>query len=178
MEAPTDPEAPGPDEAGTERAERLAAVNLLGDVLDGLRLLFTRPPVQSYIAERLGRRIDLAKLLACQKIADLSATGTSISVKDVAATMQLDQSTASRLLADAEAEGLVVRNADPHDRRRTVVSLSDAGRDAVRALTDARISVIERIVADFSTDDLQTFTALADSFARGVARLGENSTDT
>ncbi|MCG2799675.1 MAG: MarR family winged helix-turn-helix transcriptional regulator [Cellulomonas sp.] len=61
----------------------------------------------------------------------LALTGP-LSVGEASAHLGRAQSVTSEILAQLERNGLVERRHDEHDRRRTVVWLTDAGRDALR----------------------------------------------
>jgi DNA-binding MarR family transcriptional regulator len=54
--------------------------------------------------------------------------GVPLSQRDLAERLRLDKSTVSRLAADLEREGLVVRERDPANRRLYRLRLTDAGR--------------------------------------------------
>ena len=52
----------------------------------------------------------------------------------------------SRIIADLDERGLVARRADPADRRRSLLSLTDAGHDLVASVapeSEARYAAIE-----------------------------------
>ena len=57
-----------------------------------------------------------------------------MSVKQVAQAATIDAPAATVAVNDLESRGLVVRETDPANRRCKVVSLTDAGRDMVRAI--------------------------------------------
>ena len=57
-----------------------------------------------------------------------------MTVKQVAAAATMDAPAATVAVNDLEDRGLVVRTPDPTNRRCKMVSLTDAGRDMVRAI--------------------------------------------
>jgi DNA-binding MarR family transcriptional regulator len=84
----------------------------------------------------------------------------------LAAAFRVSEPSASQLLDRLEQRGLVRRDPDPQDRRRTIVSLTadgDALLDKVRA---SRAASAERLLSELSTDDLR-------SLARGTGALAE-----
>jgi DNA-binding MarR family transcriptional regulator len=102
----------------------------------------------------------VAKLFACGAVAELTGAGARVTVKDVAAGLQLEHSTVSRLLGELADEGLIERTADADDRRRTVVALTDLGRDVVA--DGRRISrfVMRSVMTDWSADDVTLLAGL------------------
>lgn len=103
-------------------------------------------------------KVDMAQLLACEAIADRSEA--AMTVKDVAATLQLTHSTASRVLSSCEHAGLLTRSADPADRRRTLVALTDRGCQVVAAGEDVRRWTLAGLLADWEPQDLRTLSML------------------
>jgi DNA-binding MarR family transcriptional regulator len=67
-------------------------------------------------------------------------------------------------------EGLVVREADPDDARRTRVRITDDGRTAVRSATSNRRRAIESALEGFSDDERDRFADLLGRFADGLHR--------
>lgn len=57
------------------------------------------------------------------------------STSDIAEALQLKLHSAGELASRAEANGLLVRTADPEDNRRTLLDLTAAGAEALEALT-------------------------------------------
>ena len=84
--------------------------------MQGMRRLVTRPPSASVPMPGLGRPVDLSKVLACEALAELSRGGP-VTITDLSTAMHLERSTVSRLVGEAEAEGLVERGTHPDDRR-------------------------------------------------------------
>ncbi|MEI8081880.1 MAG: MarR family winged helix-turn-helix transcriptional regulator [Actinomycetes bacterium] len=150
-----------------DRAEAFAGIAASGERLDRallrLRRVLIVPPTTTLPIPSIGRPVDLAKVVACQAIYEGQKSGPDGSlptVKDVATALDVDHSTASRLLTDAEAEGLIVRQSDPVDRRRTVVALTDMGRSVVADSSAIRVRVIEQIFAEWKTTDVELLSGL------------------
>jgi len=72
----------------------------------------------------------------------------------------LEHSTASRLLGEAEVEGLVVRGTDPIDRRRTTLELTETGRMVLRESAVLRWGLIDALFAEWDPHDVQTLATL------------------
>ena len=153
-----------------------AGAHLPDDLVDALdrsirrlRRVMLRPIAAQVPVPSLGRPLDVAKIFACDAVAELSAHQDAVTVKDVAALLDLEHSTVSRLLTEAEAEGLLVRAPDPHDRRRTTVALTDLGRDVVVDATLMTRFTTRLLLAEWSRDDVsglqQQLGRLADTVA-------------
>lgn len=147
------------------RGDRREVLADLDHAFIRLRRLVAKPPTgQVPIADC---RVDLAKALACEAIADLSAAGP-VSVKDVAGYLDLEPSTASRLLLEAEGVGLLTREPHPRDRRSTAVVLTDLGRQVVAATRPIRLDFLQHVTADWDEADLTRLAALVGRFAAAV----------
>jgi DNA-binding MarR family transcriptional regulator len=138
-----------------------AGAHLPDDLVDALdrsirrlRRVMLRPIAAQIPVPSLGRPLDVAKIFACDAVAELSAVQEAVTVKDVAALLDLEHSTVSRLLTEAEAEGLLVRAPDPQDRRRTTVALTDLGRDVVVDATLMTRFTTRLLLAEWTRDDV------------------------
>ena len=76
------------------------------------------------------------------------------SVSDLAARERMRPQSMAQTVADLEACGLVARSPDPHDRRRALVDLTEAGRTTLHADRRHREGwLANAIVADLSADE-------------------------
>ncbi|MGY1834339.1 MarR family winged helix-turn-helix transcriptional regulator [Blastococcus sp. SYSU DS0510] len=80
-----------------------------------------------------------------------------------------DPSTVSRHVTLLVEQGLVRRAADESDGRASNLVVTDAGRVQLDRLRVERESYLRQVTADWSEDELQTFTALFDRLLDGVA---------
>jgi DNA-binding MarR family transcriptional regulator len=94
----------------------------------------------SYLLSLSGReaRRRMAARVSLPRLALLAALPGS--QRQLGERLRKDPADMVRLIDAAEAEGLVRRELDPHDRRRRVVTLTDAG---VRALDEAMATARE-----------------------------------
>lgn len=135
-------------------------MTLLAHALMGLKRATARPPVGELPVPGLGRRVDLAKVMACVALRELAGEQDVVAVKDLAAHLQLEHSTASRLLGEAEAEGYVVRAADPSDRRRTTVALTPTGEQVAEGATAAHVAFLAILLEGWSAADVAALATL------------------
>ncbi len=93
----------------------------------------------------------------------LIAARAPIRVTLLADQAGLDASTVSRRVADLQEKGLVTRAVDTEDQRASLLDLTPRGRQLLASLREARRSLLEEALADWSTQDVQ---ALADMLLR------------
>ena len=133
-----------------------------------LRKTMVRPPQGFVPVPALGRQLDVAKIFACDAVADLASGGGTVTVKDVAAALDLEHSTVSRLLGEMEEDGLVSRGSDPSDRRRTTVALTDLGRAVVVDATTMTRFFMRLMLSDWPVEDVESLTRLLGRLADTV----------
>jgi DNA-binding MarR family transcriptional regulator len=162
--------APAPD---GELPDEL--VDTLDRALRRLRRSMIRPPAVNVPVPSLGRQLDIAKIFACDAVAELSASHPVVTVKDVASTLELEHSTVSRLLGEIEDDGLITRGVDETDRRRTTVALTDLGRAVVADATAMTRFLTRLLLLDWPREDVEDLTRLlgrlADTVNERVAML-------
>lgn len=100
----------------------------------------------------------------------LAAASHPLSVGEIAEAVGVDQPRASRLVQQGVEMGLVRREADPDDARRTRVALTDAGRSIVRGFRGERRDAIDTALNTFTdqerADLARLLTKLADAWPR------------
>lgn len=137
---------PLPQDAGT-----LARIDRS---LIALRQVLVRPVTTGLPIPSLGRTVDFSKVAACEAVGALEARGGSATVKTLAELLHLDHSTMSRVLADAESDGLLARGQDPDDRRRTLVELTADGRALVQDGQSLRVWFMAQVLAEWEPSDV------------------------
>ncbi len=142
------------------------ALTRLDHALLAMRRCVTLPEVTGLPVPGLEHGIDAAKALACMAIADLGQGRghRPITVKDVAAALTLEHSSASRLLSETEVAGLLIRGTDPEDRRRTTVELTEVGQRLAEQLVGARTYALDRLLTDWPAEDVGALVTLLERF--------------
>ncbi|CNH94969.1 MarR family transcriptional regulator [Mycobacterium tuberculosis] len=79
-----------------------------------------------------------------------SARHTPLSVKEIAATLQMDSATLSPMLKRLEALGLITRTRNPVDERSTHVTLTKGGAALRRRALAIPPAVVARLGVDMS----------------------------
>lgn len=121
-----------------------------------LRRLWESPALRRRFHERMGVAIDPADVRTLRAVA---AATDECGVGDVADALGVDGSTASRLLDKAVVAGYLTRGGSRRDRRRSVLALTDTGRDLHRR----SLRVREELLAELTADHGHTVTATADT---------------
>lgn len=106
---------------------------------------------------------------ARMRLLDALATASHpLSVSEVGEAIGVDQPRASRLIQQSVDLGLVRREADPDDARRTRVALTEEGTRIVRGLRGQRREHLSQALADFSGPEreelVRLLTKLADAW--------------
>jgi len=83
----------------------------------------------------------------------LAAASHPLSVSEVGEAIGVDQPRASRLIQQAVAMGLVRREADPDDARRTRIALTEEGARVARGFRGERRERLQRALADFTDEE-------------------------
>lgn len=83
----------------------------------------------------------------------LSSFGPS-RMTDLADAIGIDLSTLSRQVAVLERRQLVIRTADPFDRRARILRPTESGKEILTKIADAHQKVLAETLSDWSLDDL------------------------
>lgn len=94
----------------------------------------------------------------------LAAGETRTGISEIATQIGVDQPRASRLVNEAAERGLVNRGVDPTDARRSVVTLTDAGRAAIASARESSRTAVTTALAGFTPDEAAQFAALLARF--------------
>lgn len=89
---------------------------------------------------------------------------TSIRLTELASTMGIDLSTASRQVRALEDRGLVARTCDPDDQRTRWLNLTDTGRSALEDARALRIEVLRSRLTTWNVADVADFARLLEQF--------------
>jgi DNA-binding MarR family transcriptional regulator len=122
------------------------------------------------VLEFMEKRIGLAPLRALQALQRL---GPSL-VSELGADLDLVPSSASRLSDRLAEAGLITRRVAPHNRRATVLELTDAGRAVLDELVAHRIRLIETVAADMNARERTALLSGAAAFTSAYLELGEH----
>ena len=158
--------------AHANEAARALSVARVDHAMQGMRRLVTRPPSASVPMPGLGRPVDLSKVLACEALAELSRGGP-VTITDLSTAMHLERSTVSRLVGEAEAEGLVERSTHPEDGRMVTVTVTPLGQPVVDFVQGLRVGYLTHATGVFSPQELQTLADLLGRLAESMLQSFE-----
>lgn len=91
-------------------------------------------------------------------------------VATVATRLGIDPSRASRLVSGLIASGHARRAVSQRDARRTIVELTDAGRDVVTEVRARKVAMLAEFLSDWSPQEIETFVPLLERFSRWSER--------
>jgi DNA-binding MarR family transcriptional regulator len=92
-------------------------------------------------------------------------------VTDVAAELGVDQPRASRLVARAVEQGLLVRTADQRDGRKALLGLTERARAQLAAMHAFRQEVFAAAMAEWPERDRAEFARLITAFVESYAAV-------
>ncbi|MGW1888116.1 MarR family winged helix-turn-helix transcriptional regulator [Streptomyces sp. NPDC001970] len=148
-----------PLEAETLEAETLEAETLETDPLDRLGFLLARHG--AIASSRVEHAFSLCGLTPRQgtTLILLGRSG-NMSQRNVAGALEVDPSVLCGILNDLEAAHFVERRRDPADRRRHIVTITEAGSRVLAKTQDAIAEVEQELFADFAPEELSTLRGL------------------
>ncbi|KAB2348030.1 MarR family winged helix-turn-helix transcriptional regulator [Actinomadura rudentiformis] len=128
-----------------------------------------------------GRPLQLSNLMVVHAVAGLSfgdgsgdgderRGGAEVTVGAVAERLEIDPSTASRLVGHAIDAGLVSRRPSPVDARRANLGLTDAGTRVKQVADRFRRAYLDELMADWTGSEREDFARLLTRFADAAAR--------
>lgn len=115
--------------------------------------------------------VDFAKVSACEAVLDLAQAGAGVTVADVAREMTLEHSTASRLLAEAERDGLLRKTRGPTDARTRAIVLTTKGEQVAHTARLLRIELLRLLLADWNENDVTAFDRLLHRFSTSLGEV-------
>ncbi|MCO6010884.1 MarR family winged helix-turn-helix transcriptional regulator [Actinoallomurus purpureus] len=136
-----------------------------------LRRLWAKPQLLRRLREECeqGQGIQLSNLMVIYAIVRQGEDQGDVTVGAVAELLDVDPSTASRLVGHAIDAGFVSRHASPVDARRAHLQLTDAGRSIKLMADEFRRRFIAQLVADWSPDERAQFARLLRRFSDAAA---------
>lgn len=143
-----------------------------------LRRIWQKPSLNRQLRAAQGddsARIHLSNIFVVHAIARVAAEcDTEITIGAVADRLDVDPSTASRLVAGAIDAGMVTRRSSAVDARRAQLTLTDEGRAVLGHAAKVRRDYIGGLMTDWTPEDRDTFARLLTEFSAAAAEASEN----
>lgn len=142
----------------------------LNDVIPELTRVLRRPAFRNRLIALLGTT-ELSTVSVLRAVERRGDDRTSIG--DIAESMSIDASTASRFVERAVQGEYLQRNPCADDRRRTRLHITDDGRDLLRITAETRRQIMGEVTATWKPQDVATFVRLAHALIDGFDRLDD-----
>lgn len=154
-----------------------------------LRRVWAKPDLMRRIRAQTaagpdGRPLQLSNLMVVNAIAALTAAAgkpghaalpCEVTVGAVAERLEIDPSTASRLVGHAIDAGLVSRRPSPVDARRANLGLTEAGLRVKRVADRSRRAYLDALMTGWTPDERAQFAGLLTRFAEAAAHAPQYS---
>ncbi|MBO2454792.1 winged helix-turn-helix transcriptional regulator [Actinomadura barringtoniae] len=144
-----------------------------------LRRVWAKPDLMKRIRAQTsggpgGRPLQLSNLMVVHAVAALSCepasqNGEEVTVGAVAERLEIDPSTASRLVGHAIDAGLISRRPSPVDARRANLGLTDAGVRVKQVAERFRRAYLDELMAGWTGTERKEFARLLSRFAESAA---------
>jgi DNA-binding MarR family transcriptional regulator len=129
-------------------------------------LLHAAGVAESHVESKLAAiGLSLAKLAA---LTALREAGESLPLSQLAERLSCVKSNITQLVDRLEADGLVSRAADPHDRRSRLAVMTAAGRKACEAGTRIQQQAEQVLLSDLSGTERRQLAALMAKLEKGA----------
>ncbi|BCI51672.1 MarR family transcriptional regulator [Mycolicibacterium litorale] len=144
----------------------------LDELLTRIHVARQRPEWWRQLLAQIAPGATVSTLRVLRAVEQCELNGRGASIGDVADYMAVEHSTASRTVGSVVAAGLLSKSLAAEDQRRCVLVLTDAGRNALAAVTDRRREIVADVVHDWPQSDVDALVGLlgrlVTDFERGV----------
>lgn len=165
------PESASRGESGNDTSSLLDEA---GQALFRLGRVFSRQPMRQHL-EHPEHPVELSRILVVQAVErDAEQPDQEMTVGVVAQRLDIDPSTASRLVAETIRAGYLSGTVSPTDARRIRLALTDAGRKLAADARRYQRATFDQITHDWSDGERSEFARLFIKFADSVAQSRAN----
>ena len=113
-------------------------------------------------------QVDGPRLLVLRVLSETGETRAG----ELARLLGIKAPATSSLIESLEAEGLVRRSGDAHDRRVTIVSITDEGSRTLRDATAPQRELARRLMSSLAAEDVATMIRIQRSLVAALADMG------
>ena len=145
-------------------------VQRIGQVMTRMKLMTGRRLIGRLAIQSVAPDLELSHLdvLDAVRRAEIGGEAT---VGAIAATLRIDPSRASRVVAEMVARNVLRRKASQSDARRIVLVMTPLGQRLLAQIQAQKRALIAGIVADWPAEDIDAFATLFDRFIGGYERV-------
>ena len=142
----------------------------IGQAMTRMKLMTGRRLIGRLAIQNVAPDLELSHLdvLDALRRAEIEGEAT---VGAVAATLRIDPSRASRIVAEMVARNVLRRKASQADARRIVVVMTPLGQRLLAQIQAQKRALIADIVAHWPAEDVDAFATLFDRFIGGYERV-------
>jgi DNA-binding MarR family transcriptional regulator len=152
---------------------RQDALNLVDRGMVRIRRSQSRRTIGRLMQRKLGQSLNFSGVFVADALDELAESGVDQpTVGAMAERLGIEQSRASRMVANAIGAGLVKRHASQLDGRRAHLELTKDGRKALAAVRRFRIAFFSAIMADWSDQECSVFAELLTRFTDSLQDPG------
>ncbi|MFE0451316.1 MarR family winged helix-turn-helix transcriptional regulator [Streptomyces sp. NPDC058914] len=126
----------------------------------------------TFLSRRGGRRQDGVLERSAYILLSRIRVQGPMSIGELSEAFGLDASTLNRQTAAAMRAGLVERIPDPAGGMARKFRLTDEGRRLLDEEREGIVEVLDRVMADWSDDDIAAFAGYLRRFNHGIERIG------
>lgn len=134
----------------------------LDEAISGFRVATQRPAYRDRLLAGIQFDGGIASLRLLRSVERLTEDGVGPSIRQVATSLGVEHSTASRTTDAMVRAGLVSRDRCSDDQRQIRLELTRQGRTTLAAATARRQEVLASLVEDWDEEDLHTLAVLLD----------------
>lgn len=131
-------------------------------------------PLKGLLADEQGKGVELSRIMVAQAIHQLDQQEATIG--KVAEELNVDPSTASRLIADTIRDGYALRQPSQRDGRRAVLQLTSQGVNLVQDATAFQLQVMRDAMQGWTEQEKQEFSRLFLRFSEALSKASEEQT--
>jgi DNA-binding MarR family transcriptional regulator len=142
-------------------------LTLLDVAFTRVRRLWESPALRRRFVAAMGLSVDPGVVRTLRAV----DSGAGCGVNDVAANLGVEASTASRLVDAGVSAGYLSRSVSPEDRRRSVLTVTEAGADVLQRALVVREQLLSELTADWTDHDIETLATLLERLGARVADL-------
>ena len=95
--------------------------------------------------------------------------------KQLAAHMHMTPGAVSQLLDGLAEQGLVIRTADPADRRAQTLQVSETGLAAIRDIEKRRHELMHQVMQQLTTEELQVLLRVQEKLTEQLAQIDKTT---